>query len=152
MRWLNFTEVNSKKNAEIFTNKVSRVYESARNNSLFWKAVSDVTPNAWRVIANTSSSGSLRTEYLSGTTWVLIDDPDFTFDVTENGYEITKLGCNNTTDVVDADLTVNFSWALLSFQDWCGANDWILEIDTRFLNYTWSVILNTTSWVIESSN
>ncbi len=147
--YIDFNEVNNRKRAEIFTNDISRVFEDTRNSSLFWRSVNWVSPDAWRVIFNQTNSGTFVTEYLTSNTWQSYDSDQYTFQVDFPGY-IWSISCNNTWDISSWTWSVVFRWSDVSFSGSCDESDKIMTLESNYSAYTWEVIINAISGVIET--
>lgn len=151
VKYVNFSELNARKRIEVFTNHVSRVFESSRNNALLWRSFWTNNPEAWRVLVSTTNSGTFVTQYLSGSTWTNYDERDFTFEVDFPEF-ISRLNCDVTWDISSGTWIVEFRGRAVSFTWACGITDKILTIDTNFSAYSWSLEINAVSGVIEITN
>lgn len=149
VRYVNFNEINNRKNAEVFTNNISRVFENTRNNALLWRSFLDQNPAAWRVHVNLTNSGTLTTEYLSGTTWELYNESDYSFQVDFPSF-INSITCDINGDVSSGTGTLVFTGRDLSFSGACNSNDKIMRIGTNYSSFTGEVKINSVSWVIET--
>lgn len=149
VKYVNFNEINNRKRAEVFTNNVSRVFETTRNNALLGRSVLTQNPEAWRVSVDLSNSWTFVTDYLSWTTWENFDDSDFNFQVETPSF-INSINCDVSWDVISGSWVLVFRWRDLTFSWACDINDKIMRIGTNYSAFTWEIIINAVSWVIET--
>lgn len=147
--WIDLNEINRGKNAELFTEKISRLFENTRNNALLWRAINWETPDSWRIRFDLTNKGTFATEYFDGIDWKTFSDEDYNFSVTDPEF-IDFISCNNTWDISWAEWIVMFKGPTLLLDGWCSINDKSMRIGTYYLNYEWEVLINSVSWVIES--
>lgn len=146
---IDLNEINKWKNAELFTTKISRLFENTRNNSLLWRSIGLVTPSSWRIRFDRVGSGTFTTEYFDGSSWQLFDDSDYNFVVDDPEF-IDSISCNNVWDVSSGSWIIVFEWSTLTLSGSCSINDKIMTIGTYYSTYTGAVLINSVSGVIET--
>lgn len=151
---INFNYLIDKKKFITFNNNIISNIESIRNNSLYWKAFSwwiywFINPK--RSIL-TIKTWSWNDSFILIHSWSsLIYDNSYTIDFT-NKWSIYKIDCKSITwTILDSNKTVVdliFEGSNLSLS-WCSSNSKILDITTKYKSLTWSILINTVSWIIE---
>lgn len=149
-RFLNFEEINNRKKVELFTATVARWIENIRNNALYGRSLLAENPEAWRISINLNNSGTVTTEYLSGSTWNIYDDQDSNYTVDFPEY-ISSISCDTSLDVSSGTGIILYTGSELSLSGSCSINDKYMTIETWYGSYTWSLNINSISGVIETS-
>lgn len=148
---INFSEINNQKRADVFTSHIWRVLESSRNNALFGRSIWVLSPDAWRVSIWLANSWSILTEYLDGLTWIPYNDQDLSFSMAFPK-SIWNVNCNDSGDIWTATWIIQFEGRNVSYSWACSSTDKTMIIYTDYAWYTWSVIVNAVSWVIQTDD
>lgn len=146
---INFSRLSQKQQVSIESIKIVNLIEEARNNALIWKwvGVSLTTPDSWSIVLeNNSSSGSLQSTYLSGTSIAYSSwDSPFPF-------SISNLECRRLDDSADSSswpFTLTFTGSVWWISG-CSDNTYKkIKFDYGVWSLTQNITINTLSWVIE---
>lgn len=147
--YLNFDDINNSKRVEVFSNSIGRSFENIRNNALYGRSLLTENPDAWRVSLDMTNSGTIVTEYLSWSVWSTYDDEESNYSVDFPAF-ISYINCDTSLDVSSGSGVVEYRWSELSFTGSCGITDKYMTIGTNYWWFTWEVIINSISGVIET--
>ncbi len=153
---LNFNKLSNREKLKINNNKIVSTIETIRNNSLMWKWiwVNLINPKYWRIDFSKVGSWKILVSYNTGGLDINFTEKNIIFN---NWYYIDSVICSNLSWTFNNN---TLSWVLFISWDnitWSGAslcNDTRtkkLEIITWYRNLTWSILINTVSWLIEQN-
>jgi len=151
---LNFNKLSNGEKLKINNNKIVSTIETIRNNSLMWRWIwiNLINPKYWRIDFTKTGSWKMLVSYNSW--WLDISLPEKNI-IFNNWYYIYSITCsnlswsfnNNTSSWVLFISWDNITW---SWTIWCNdTRTKKLEIITWYRNLTWSILINTVSWLIE---
>ena len=142
-------QINNQKFLE-FNNQITSNIEALRNNALIWKWVwlNLDTPNSWLIEIST---WALSTSYYSWATkvWYKLYDVNF-----NNLNQIKNFECNTITwatlSTTTSKVEILINWNTIDLTWACNqANAKILEINTQSSSFSWTIKLNTVTWIVE---
>lgn len=150
---INFNPLIDKKRFLMLNNSIASSIESIRNNSLYWKSFS-----WWTWFINPEES------ILAIKTWSWNDN----FILTYSWWNTSKIDTSYKIDffthwTIDKLNCKTITWTSLSYKDevdiifkrgnfsfsWCDIDTKILDIIVKYKSFTWSILLNSVSWLIE---
>ena len=146
----NFNKLSNSEKLKNFNSSIVSNIEYIRNNALMWRSVnaSLFVPGYWRIDFSKSWSWKMLVSY-SGWTY-----PERNIIFTW-GYYINSINCfkiDKTPLGTSLTGTLFISWNTITWS-WAGScntpNNKIIEIITWYREFTWSILINTVSWLIE---
>lgn len=157
---ISFNFTSNREKLRDFNYKITSNIESIRNNSLIWKWVgpSLIVPNSWQIdFIKTWTWGKILTYYKTGASLTAYPEYDIEF---QKWYSFDSIRCLQLDWVVletfswatswTGHLYIKWSSIFWSWSAFCNnINTRILEINTRYIGFTWSILINTVSWMIE---
>lgn len=137
-----------------YAQEIQTHIERVRNQALLWKWFLSwstiIHPQKWRVQIKANTGTGVVWYYQNGAIFSLYNDiqikiPDHNAKIsTLTCYNITRSGSGNST-VVDIDFVGN--WITFS---WCTSpNNKILDIETKYKNFSKIIRFHSISWVME---
>lgn len=152
-----FSRLNDKQLVSIELVKIENILSEVRDNALVgrWVWANLDVPLSWNIDVATSSSGTIRTSYLTGAT------------ATATGYNLWSWNAPNLSSIqilecidflwntlVTNSATLSFTWSNIDISNGCvsGTNNYkVLNITYGKWTLTWSVSINTVSWTINTN-
>lgn len=150
----NFSRLNSRQLVQIELVKIENILQEIRDNSLVWRAVwtSLDIPVSWSINFSTSSSGTINSSYLTGSSATPVNYINWSWDAPNNS-SIQNLECEdflwNRTSTWNIILT--FTGWEIGINTWCESatrNYKIMNLIFWQWSLTWSLSINTVTWTI----
>lgn len=152
---LDYNRLNQIQKLEIFINKVKSNFETIRNNSLIWKWIWNWLniPSKWTINYSVSNSWTITAIAYSGSNILNSESINF-----EPWISIDRIRClkynwtSNKTLNNSETWSIDIIWNKITLSWDCSSIDSkILEITVWNKINTWSILINTLNWLVETN-